>query len=39
MIVSVGGDDEVIHQFLDRVDLGHLSKRIGGLDVQVDWNW
>lgn len=33
------GDDEVIHQYLARVGLAHLCRRLGGLDVQVDWNW
>ena len=38
-VVTVDGDDEIIHQYLETVGLSHLSRRTGGLDVQVDWNW
>ena len=39
VIVSVDGDDEIIYRYLERVSLDRLCKRLGGLDVQVDWNW
>ncbi|KAL8585397.1 hypothetical protein ACOMHN_063175 [Nucella lapillus] len=32
-------DDERMHQYLTVAGLNHLVDRLGGLDVNKDWNW
>lgn len=32
------GDDDAIRTALERVELGHLEDRFGGMDMRMDWN-
>ncbi|CAL1526890.1 unnamed protein product [Lymnaea stagnalis] len=32
-------EDNKVHQYLKLVDLTGLLERLGGLDVETDWNW
>lgn len=37
--VSVVTDDEKMHRYLSLVGLEQLLDRLGGLDIDLDWNW
>ena len=37
--VSIVTDDEKMHRYLSLVGLEQLLDRLGGLDIDLDWNW